>query len=140
MLDKAIVTAVVRDGTEYNVIRLLRSLEMIDINMHVFVCLFDTPPKFDLIQELEVCSNLLVNLDIRPDDLQKSTIEFIKPIIGHKYRSILYVDHNKWLTSIPELPQGISVFSDAHKMTDDLAQFIKSSVSERLLQHVRKEF
>lgn len=140
MLDKAIVTAVTRDGTEYNIVRLLRSLELIDINLPTFTCVFWMPPKFDLLQEIEVCSNLLLNLDTTPSDLERDTIEFITPIIGHKYKSILYVDHNKWLTSIPQLPPGISTFDGQHGMTDALAKFIRTSVNEALLSKADKEF
>lgn len=134
--DSAIITAVKCDGTEYNVLRLLRSLEQLDITLNIYTGVFAHPPGFDLLQELEVSSNLIFDASVNDNDLERCALEYFSDIIGHKFKSILYIDHNDIITKMPLFTPGLSVYKSADIMTPTLRQFILSSISPELARKV----
>ena len=136
--DFAIITSVKNDGTEYNILGLLRSLEMLDINIPVYIACFNHPPKFDLISELEVCGDLICNFDIDDSDLQSATLDYAGKIASKKYKKILYVNHNLRVYKIPDVPDGISIASVGDGIdyctSDDLKRYMKCTIVPDLLE------
>lgn len=133
-MSSAIITSVSKDGSEYNIIGLLRSLELLDINLNIYIGVFSNPPDFDLIQELEVCGNLHYDGTIDDSDLETSTKKYFSNIIGSKYDSIVYIDHCYRLYKIPTFEKGISTITGSYETTAELEKFMKSSMSPELFE------
>ena len=134
--DFCLVTAVKRDGTEYEVLGLLRSLEMLDIQLPVFIAIFNHPPKFDLIQELEVCGDLECLFDVDDEDLEAAVKSNIDQIVKGRYRRIAYVDRRLRVYGVPEVPEGVTTLvpSDmiSYKNTDALISYMKATLDPEL--------
>lgn len=134
--DFCLVTAVRRDGTEYEVLGLLRSLEMLDIQLPVFIAIFNHPPKFDLIQELEVCGDLECLFDVDDGDLEAAVKNNIDQIVKGRYKRIAYVDHKLRVYGTPDVPDGVTTLvpSDtiSHKNADALISYMKATLNPEL--------
>lgn len=136
--DFCIVTAVKRDGTEYEVLGLLRSLEMIDISMPIYIAVFNHPPAFDLIPELEVCGDLNCNFDTDDGDLEAAVLGNLDKIVKKPYHKILYIDHHLRVYLLPEVTEGVTIAQPSdgisREITPELAAYMRKTLTPDLLK------